>query len=294
MTREMDVLVIGAGVAGLAAAIAAAGRGLGTLVIDSMWVGGHVNNMPYDVGAGRTGPDLVGDLLMQLDDAGAAFEIVEATAGRLDRDGRAVVDTAAGQIRCSALVIATGREDLVPGAEGTDALRGRGISTCAGCDAPLYRGKDVLLVGGGPYFDDELELVASHAGTVHVLPLGSAPDPLPGNARLLAGRRLVRVEGEGVLARVCVEDPGGGTRWLDVEGLITSGEGAPHTAWLGDLVTLDDSGLVVTDEYAQTSAAGVYAVGCVQSGAPGRVPDVVDAAAETGRRIADAIASRSV
>lgn len=147
---EYDVLIIGGGPAGCTAGLYAARAGLRALVLTGSEPGGQlgvtetVENCP-GIGA-VNGPDLAAAMLENARQAGAEVRMEQAAS--LDLSAR-TVRTSAGEYRGKALIYAAGAAPRTLDVPGEAALRGRGVSFCAACDGPLFRGKDVAVIGGG-------------------------------------------------------------------------------------------------------------------------------------------------
>jgi thioredoxin reductase len=181
VTRDWDVAVVGAGIAGLTAARVAAERGLRVTALDQLAPGGQLINIGEVVGypglpGKTTGPDLAGTLL----DAamGAGVEIGYGEVSGLTTGPPATISTAApttsldttdGPVTARAVVIATG---LTPGrldVPGAEQWVGRGLSECASCDGPLFAGRRVAVLGDDEWAAAEAAELAGFASEVTVL-----------------------------------------------------------------------------------------------------------------------------
>jgi thioredoxin reductase (NADPH) len=184
-TRRFDVVVIGAGPAGLEAAAAVATAGLSCAAIDRMGPGGQLMNLGILSGVtglepGATGPDLLGQLADRTMTAGAEIAIDDVSA--VARDGGVfVIEALDGRYEASAVIIATG---LTPGTTGLadeQRFEGRGLSHCAHCDAPLYAGQPVAVAGADAWAVEEALELAEHASQVTLVvdgPSAAAADRL--------------------------------------------------------------------------------------------------------------------
>ena len=233
MTGAVDLAVVGGGAAGLSCATAAAVAGLTVVVVEREAPGGQLTT----VGTvdGRSGADLAADLLDAAVDAGVDFHYDAAVA--LSDRTVAFVDGAV--LHAATVVLATGsRVDLerLPGA----AVRlGRGVSVCASCDGPLFRGRAVAVVGTGRDAASEAADLTPYATTVTLVDpsdaVGVTGDPVDGlvlrNGETLAvqgvfvagPRRPVRLDG----APVVIGDARPGTTWT-LAGAIADGVDAAH------------------------------------------------------------------
>src|SRR6185436_2286847 len=175
---DYDVVVIGGGVAGLTAGLTSARAGRKTHVLTGPALGGNLISIERVDGYpgfpdGVPGYDLGPIIQEQAAAAGAEFSDAEATA--LHADGAQWrVTTARGELQAPAVVIATGTTLKTLGIPGEEQLRGKGVSHCASCDAPLLRGRTVGVVGGGDSALQEALTLAQHVSRVVVLHRGHA------------------------------------------------------------------------------------------------------------------------
>ena len=153
MERIYDVIIIGGGPAGYTAALYASRAGLDTLVIEKMGPGGQmaltdiIDNYP-GFEEGIDGISLGMKMQAGAERFGAVTEYAEVTS--LELSGKIkTIETAGGKFLSRTLIIATGADPRKLGIEGEDALVGRGLHYCAHCDGRFYKGKTVMVVGGG-------------------------------------------------------------------------------------------------------------------------------------------------
>lgn len=295
-----DVIVIGAGPAGLAAARAVGERGFGCLVIDRMGPGGQLMNMGEVYGlpqlaAGATGPDLIGELLDAAMGAGVELAVDEVTAVAGPSPWRAVGtdQTYAGR----ALIIATGLAPGTTGLVGEARYLGNGLSHCAMCDGPLFAGKRVVVDGDGEWAArDAIELAAlcahvtlveSGAGAVSAARIAELA--ALGNVTRVTGR-IAALDGAGALGAVQMETPAG-RQELPAAALFLAAGRRPASAILGDRARLAASGHITVD--AQMMAGtGLYACGDVRQGSPERIAAALEDGRIAGVAAADWIAAQ--
>src|SRR5687767_7415938 len=175
---EHDLVVVGGGVAGLTAGLTAARVGRKTRVLTGEALGGHLVSIERIDGYpgfpdGVPGYDLCPIIQEQAVGAGAEFAATEAIALQAD-EGQWRVTTGEGDVRARAVVIATGTTLKTLGIPGEEQLRGKGVSHCASCDAPLLRNRIVGVVGGGDSALQEALTLAQHASRVIILHRGRA------------------------------------------------------------------------------------------------------------------------
>ena len=170
MATDYDVLVIGAGLAGLTAGMYAARYGLSVGVIERMMGGASIINVEKienypGLPDGIMGADLAAAAQEQAMNAGAQFIMAE-TSAIAAQDHHRIAQTDAGQYRAKALIIAAGSTLRTLGIPGEDEFAGRGVSQCATCDGPLYAGETVGVAGGGDSAADEALVLTQYAEKV--------------------------------------------------------------------------------------------------------------------------------
>lgn len=302
---DYELAVVGGGPAGLAAALLAARHGRSTIVLDPLGAGGALLNQeriegfpgfPEAVPGYELGPRLQEQAMA----AGAAIELGEAT--RIDpRDGDWALLTDSRELVAGAVLVATGTRPRELGVPGEDQLEGRGLSHCASCDGPLYRGKVVAVYGEGDHaLVEALELVRHDVGVVLVNP-GQALSGQDTYRRRIAesgqievrhGSVIEAILGDGAVDGVRVRDLASGeSSTVPVEGVFAYAGRVPNTHLLEGLVVLDDAGSVPVDAWMQTELQGLFAAGDVRAGAVGQAiaaaGDGATAAVAAHRYLAD-------
>ena len=160
MAKDYDVVILGAGAAGMAAGLYSTRAMLSTLMVESIGPGGQllitdeIENYP-GFRDGVKGQELADEMYNQADRFGAEMEFAEIEAVENLYDDRKLVRTSEGDFTARALIIATGGSHNKLGVLGEDEFAGRGVSYCAVCDGNFFRSQDVVVVGGGDSAMDE-------------------------------------------------------------------------------------------------------------------------------------------
>jgi thioredoxin reductase (NADPH) len=307
---DADLLILGAGPAGLSAAQYGSRASLRVLVLEEMAPGGQaltidvLENYPGNVGGAETPPksgfELCEDLYKQAENFGAKFVMegaVSLVREKPENSGPsffAATLSGGGILRAPAVILATGAKHRTLDIPGEKDLGGRGVSYCATCDGPFFRGGRILVVGGGDSACDEAQYLSRLSGRItmiHRKSMFRAQKSLAErvlsnpNIKVRFNTRLVEIKGEGKVASVVFEGPADGT--ADSGGITDSGKTAnsggvsryeepmdavfifagsiPKTALVRDLASLDEAGYVVTDQSMATTTPGLYAAGDVRS-----------------------------
>ena len=281
---EYDVVIAGGGVAGLTAGLTSARAGRKTRVLTGPALGGQLVSIEQIDGYpgfpdGVPGYDLGPIIQEQAAAAGAEFVAAEAIGLHADEE-RWRVTTGEGEAWARAVVIATGTTLKTLGIPGEERLRGKGVSHCASCDAPLLRGRIVGVVGGGDSALQEALTLAQHVSRVIILHRGSAfsaqaayRERVRENSKINVrfGTIVEEVAGNGGLTGVRTRTVSDGKADdLELAGLFVYVGLAPATAWLDGVLALDASGRIPVDGAMRSALPGLFAAGTVRSGSAGR------------------------
>ena len=274
-----DMVVIGGGPGGYTAALYAARAGLSVLVLEKLSAGGQmaltsqIDNYP-GFEDGIDGFTLGEKMQQQAERFGAVTELAEVTALQLDSSVKEI-ETTEGTFYSRTVVMATGANPRLMGLPGERELTGRGVNYCAACDGMFYKGKTVMVVGGGnTAAADALQLsrIAKKVLVVHRRdtlratkvyhePLLNAPNvEFHWNSavtELLQNGKLTGVKVKNLLTGEETE--------VSCDGLFVSIGRAPATRLVEGLLELDESGYIVAGESTTTSIPGVFAVGDIRT-----------------------------
>jgi thioredoxin reductase (NADPH) len=274
-----ELIIIGAGPAGLTAGIYAARSRLKTLLIEKMPLPGGlaaitdwIENYP-GFEEGVTGPELTRRMAEQARRFGLESVVDEVRSVRVDTPLKTVV-TGSSRYVARALIIATGTEPRKLDIPGESRLRGKGVSYCATCDGPIFRDKEVVVVGTGNSGLQEglfLSRYVRSISFVDLLPKMTGQKILQEklseqeNVKFFLNHRVTEIKGEATVDSVVLENLSSKTTVsLHVQGVFVYAGLKPLTKWLQRSIELDENGYVLADENLQTSAEGVFAAGDVR------------------------------
>jgi thioredoxin reductase (NADPH) len=294
-----DMVVVGAGPAGLAAAVYAASEGLAVVVLDAVATGGQAatssrieNYLGFP--AGVSGGELADRAVVQARRFGAEFTIPGEACSLELADGCHVVRLADGvELSAHAVVLATGAKYRRLEAPGLEHLEAPSVYYAATeSEAQLCRGDPVTVVGGGNSAGQAAVFLSRRASAVHLVIRHG--DLYRDMSRYLADRVLraptitvwresevAELRGDDALESVVIHDlVADGTQAVDTTALFVLIGAVPHTAWLKDQIPLDDHGFVLTGPptgsgMLETGRPGIFAAGDVRSGSVKRVASAV-------------------
>jgi thioredoxin reductase (NADPH) len=273
--KHVKVLIIGSGPAGLSAALYAARADLNPVVLAGMELGGQVSltytveNYPgFPDGVG--GPEMVELFQKQAERFGAVVEFDSAT--EVDLSQRPFrVQTYSTTYLADALIISTGATPRHLNIPGESELTGRGVSYCATCDGWFFKGKNVIVVGGGDSALEEGIFLTRYADTVTIV---HRRNELRGGAvlqkramenpriKFLWNSIVTQVEGEDAVRSVRVQNVLTGEETQQpIDGVFIFIGHSPNTQLFEGQLEMDAAGYLVTDKFMRTSVEGVFAGG---------------------------------
>jgi len=284
LDQEFDIVIAGGGVAGLTAALTAARLGCKTLSLTGDVFGGlllsivKVEGFPGFV-EGLPGHDLCPMIQEQAVAAGAQF--TSASLDKMERqNGGWHLTSGKAQLRARAVILATGATLKELGVPGEERLRGKGVSHCASCDAPLVRKQTVAVVGGGDSALQEALTLADFCERAIVLQSGADLTAQATYRNRVADNPKIEIRLDTVVEEVLGDGKVSGLRIRDTKGnASTDLEVAavfvyiglqPATAYLKGHLKLDPSGRIPVDARMRTELPGAFAAGIVRSGSAGR------------------------
>lgn len=289
--RIYDMVIIGGGPGGYTAALYAARAGLNVVVLEKLSPGGQmalttqVDNFP-GVDAGIDGYTLGEIMQRNAESFGAVTELAEVQSVDLSSDPKKI-ETNEGTFYGKTVVYAAGAGPRELGLPNEKALTGRGVNYCASCDGMFYKGKTVVVVGGGnSAVEDALLLsrvarkviVVHRRDTLRATKIYHKPLMEAENVEFFWNSAVTQLLENGKLNGIVVQNLlTGEETTVDCDGVFISIGRKPATALVDGQLELDKSGYILADETTRTSRPGVFAVGDVRTKA---VRQIVTAAAD--------------
>lgn len=274
-----ELVIIGAGPAGLSAALYGARAGLDLMVLESNYMAGGQVLTTYEVDnylglPGSNGFDMGMKFKEHVEKLGV--EISSGSVERIEKvENHFVLHTAEGEILCKTVILATGAVNRKLGIPGEDTLRGRGVGYCATCDGAFYRGKVTAVVGGSYQAVEDAIYLAGicekvylihrrdqlRAGAVLEAQLRNLP-----NVEIVWNHVPLEIEGTDYVEGILVQDvKTKEEKLLKVDGVFVAIGTTPMTELARGLADMDDQGYVIAGENGATSLPGFYVAGDIRT-----------------------------
>ena len=278
MSKLYDLIIIGAGPAGMTAGVYAARKKLKTLIISkdiggqATWSSDIENYLGFSM---ITGPELVKKFEEHLDEFKEDVELRVVISGisKIAKKGSGfIVTTGDGKHeQAKAIIIAGGKVPRELGVDGEKEFLNKGVTYCAWCDGPLFKGKDVAIIGGG---NSALDAALNVSKLVNQIYIVNITPELTGDAvmidkvkqmhkiRILNNTEVVAIEGNRVVQNIRIKSRDGGLQKdLPVSGVFIEVGSVPATDYLKGHVKLNENGEILVDEHNMTSSKGIFAAG---------------------------------
>ncbi len=276
MNNDFDVIIIGGGPAGMTAGIYALRSGCKVAIIEKNMVGGQIN-YTYEVDNYPGLPKINGfDLIMKFSEHYECLggEMLYGEVENLDLDKKTFTLNGEEYI-CKSIVLAMGAKARKLGVEHEDELMGKGLAYCAICDGNFYRGKDVVLVGGGnSAVEDAIYLsnIVNSLVIVNNLPNFNAQKVLCKELENAQKTKEIKVLHNSYISALLGTDKVTGleikglnkTETINCDGVFVAIGRVPDTEAVKGKIELDKNGYIVADENMHTSVKGVFACGDVR------------------------------
>lgn len=280
--QKEQLIIIGSGAAGLTAALYTARAQLNPLVIAGSQIGGQiaitseVENYPgfWNAENVPTGPELVDVIVKQAEHFGARLLHDEVLEVDFTKGSPFYIKTYGGEYEAEAVIVTAGASPRRLGVPGEEAFIGRGVSYCGTCDGFFFRGKDVVVVGGGDSAIEEGIFLTRFANSVQVI---HRRDELRAGAtlqkRAFANDKISftwdtaveEIVGNGIVQKVKTRNlKSGEEAERPIDGVFVFIGHYPNSKFLEGQLEMDEHGYLITDELMRTSIDGIFAAGEIQ------------------------------
>lgn len=279
MSVDYDLVIIGAGAAGLTAGIYAGRYGLKTAIFEKLTAGGQLALTPlienYPGYKAISGPELADLMKEHAEGAGAeVFEVTEVMDINREGENFKITTVDADEFTAKAVILTAGSNPRKLSVPGEEELTGRGVSYCAMCDAPFFKNKKVIVVGGGntavvsaKYLSDlgsDVRLIHRRGTTRGEETIKQ--ELMQQNVQFLWNSVVKEIKGEEKVKAVTV-DTQGEIRDMETDGIFIHIGDVPNNKLAKKLgLELDEEGFVVVNARAETNVEGVFAAGDITGG----------------------------
>ena len=270
-----DIIIIGAGPAGLTAAIYGRRANKKVLVLEALTYGGQIVNTTvidnYPALPHVTGFDFATNLYNQATELGAEIKFEKVINIIVDKEKKVITDS--NEYTSRAIIIATGADRRKLGLENEDKFTGSGISYCATCDGNFFKDKEVAVNGGGnTALTDALYLadICSKVYLIHRRDEFRGSESLVNevkkrnNIELVLNSKVTKLNGDNHLTSIEITNNDGSTRELLISCLFVAIGQVPVTENFVKLIDVDDNGYAIAGEDMKTKVAGLYVAGDVR------------------------------
>ena len=268
-----DIIIVGAGPAGLTSAIYARRANKHVLVLEAKSYGGQIVNTldieNYPANNHISGFDLATNMFNQAKDLGAEIKF-EKVIEIKSKTGYKEVITTNNKYKCKALILATGSENRKLGLNNEDELIGKGVSYCATCDGAFYKDKVVAVVGGGnTALDDALYLtdICKKVYLIHRRDTFKGEESTlnklkeKDNITFIYNSNVTKLNASDVLESVEVTDNSGNKKELEVSALFIAVGQIPENQNFAKIIKLDERGYIIAKENCHTNKKGIFVAG---------------------------------
>lgn len=265
-----DIIIVGAGPAGLTAAIYACRARKSVLVLEANSYGGQIINTPnienYPVEEHISGFDFATKLYNQTKNLGAEIKfekVIEIKDGSFKE-----VITNSSNYKCRAIILATGAENRKLGLPNEDELVGSGVSYCATCDGHFYKGRDVAVVGGGNSAVEDALYLSDICRTVYLIHRRDRFKAEEFLIEQLNNKKNIKCIFNSTVTKIisndklsAIEVSGDSVSNIFIDGLFIAVGRVPENQNFSKIINLDSFGYVIASEDCHTNVAGIFVAG---------------------------------
>ena len=268
-----DIIIIGAGTAGMTAAIYARRAGKKILVLEALTYGGQIINTQsienYPAEPNISGVDFATKLYNQVKELGTEILFEKAIDIKNHKEYKEVVTTK-NTYKTKTIIIATGSENRKLGLKNEEELVGKGVSYCATCDGSFFKDKDVAVVGGGNVALEEALYLADIAEQVYLI---HRRDTFRGdeailnllkekdNITFIYNSNVTKLNASEKLESIEITNNDGTKRKINVSGLFIAVGRIPENQNFAKIINLDEKGYIIAGEDCHTNVDGIFAAG---------------------------------
>ncbi len=269
----LDVVIIGAGTAGMSAGIYAARSGKTALILEKKAYGGQIINTPkvenYPGIKEISGFEFATGLYEQVTALGVKVVFQEAVSIEDCGDFK-VVNTNENSYETKSVILATGAKNRQLGIDREEQFIGAGVSYCATCDGAFFRGRDVAVIGGGNTAVEDAMFLANYCNKVYVILRRDVFRADPADVELLKNKENVeiiynsqiqKIVGDTTVEGIDIKDKDGNERFLKLQGIFVAIGQVPDNQSFESLISIDNAGYVVAGEDCKTNVEGIYTAG---------------------------------
>lgn len=272
-----DIIIVGAGPAGLTSAIYGSRSGKKVLVLEAKSYGGQIINTldieNYPANNHISGFDLATNMYEQAKELGAEIKFEKVVEIKNNSKYKEVITTS-NKYKCKALILATGSENRKLGLSNEDDLVGKGVSYCATCDGAFYKDKVVAVVGGGnTALEDSLYLsdICKKVYLIHRRDTFKGEESTlsklkeKDNITFIYNSNVTKLNASDVLESIEVTDNNGNKKELEVSAIFIAVGQIPENQNFAKIIKLDDKGYIIAKENCHTNKKGIFAAGDARS-----------------------------
>lgn len=278
-SKSYDLVIIGAGPAGLTAALYAGRFRLNAIVLEKMNPGGQIvlsetiENYPGFPGGINTF-DLIEKFKKQAEEVGVNIENREVLEIKFVQENNRIayeIITSEGKLTSKSVILATGASFKKLGVPGEDKFAARGVSYCGTCDGPLFKNKDIVVVGGGDRAMEEVIYLSNYASRIFMVHRRDAfraskilEEKAQGNPKInfVLNSVIENISGDDKVSHVVIKDvKTGELKNISCQGVFIFVGIEPNTGYLKNLLEINEKGFIITRSGVLTSREGIFACG---------------------------------
>ncbi len=265
-----DCIIVGMGCAGMSAGIYAKRSGMNTLMLDETMPGENISKISvienYLGFKSITGSELAYQMFEHIKNENVPYKITKVIQIKVNKDGTKSVFTKDKEYKTKGVIIAGGRKYKKSGLANEDKFIGKGISYCAVCDAPLYKNKDIVVLGGGNSAFEEAAYLSRFASSVTIVVRNTIKADAQAreginkdNIKLIVGRSVTEFLGDEYITGVKLDDDSE----IECDGVFIYFGTVADTSFIKGLDITDENGYILVDNTMKTKYDGIYACGDV-------------------------------